>query len=108
MYKILLSDGTILENIEINITTFISKIPIDDSIFDHNLSPVDIELIGDSTPFSSNGFEGHHENMEYIRIEGAPSGEYWFSLQDIPESEMKYAKIRSDIEYIAMMNDVEL
>lgn len=108
MYKITLSDGVVLDNIEINGSTYVSKVPIDISIFEHNLSPVDIEHYGNKSPYYMLNPEGHHENMTAYLIDGSPEGEYWFTLMDVPESEMRYVKMRSDIEYIAMMNDVEL
>lgn len=106
MYKIILSDGRVLNNIDVNGTVLISKEDIDSSIFEHNLSPVDIELIGDRPSLSLIDLEGHHENMTYSVLES--SEEFHFTLSDIPESEMRIAKMASDIEYMAMMNDIEL
>lgn len=108
MYKITLADGTVLNDIDVNGTTLVSKAPISESIFQNNLSPVDIERIGEISPLDMSYLEGHHENMKYIPIQGAPEGQWYFALVDIPQSELQYAKIRSDIEYIAMMTDVEL
>lgn len=108
MYKITLSDGTILDNIELNCTVFISKNIIDESVFEHNLSPVNIELYGDRSPDEAIDVEGRHENMSYFPINSPEEGETWFCLRDISESEMQFAKIRSDIEYLAMMTDTEL
>lgn len=108
MYKITLADGLVLENIEVNGNTFISHEPINNEMFDHNLSPVDIELIGDKSPFDMTNFEGHHENMTYAILPYSPDGIWEFVLSDIPESEMRIAKMASDIEYMAMMNDIEL
>lgn len=107
MYKIKLANGYILENIEANGTVLISHEPINSEIFYHNLSPVDIELVGDRSPLDLTDLEGHHENMTYSVLESS-SEEFRFTLSDIPESEMRIAKMASDIEYIAMMNDIEL
>ena len=34
--------------------------------------------------------------------------EYWFILRDVPENELAFIKLQSDIEYIAMMSEIEL
>lgn len=108
MYKITLADGTVLDNISANGTTFVSLEDISDSVFENNLSPVDIEFVGDGEHGDIGRMIGHHENMEYGRIESAPGEPFMFALVDVPESEMRYAKMRSDIEYMAMMSDIEL
>lgn len=109
MIKIILADGTILDDIVLNGTTFISKTPIDEDIFEHNLSPVDIEQVGEDSMFMfAPGIIGHHENMVYQPIVSPVEGEFWFGLSDVSEEEMQYAKIRSNIDYIAMMTDIEL
>lgn len=106
MYKITLADGTVLNDIGINGTTLISKTPIDESLFEHNLSPVDIEWVGGDVPMFD--ISGHHENMKYQYIESPIKGEYWFVLWDVPEAEIRYEQIRADIEYMSMMMDIEL
>lgn len=108
MYKITLADGTVLNNIEVNSTTMISRTPLDPSMFEHNLSPVDIELIGERSPLDQMFLEGHHDNMVYFPIVSPVEGEYWFALHDVPEDQLRYEQIRSDIEYLAMMTDTEL
>lgn len=108
MYKITLSNGYILDDIHLNGSTFISYKPIDETIFDHNLSPVDIERIGEPSPIELIDPTGHHENMTYTIFPNYPEGEWWFALSDISESEMRYAKICSQIEYMSMMTGVEL
>lgn len=108
MYKITLSNGHILDNIQVNGDILISHESIDDSTFDHNLSPVDIERIGERSPIDLTILEGHHENMAYSILPDTPEGEWHFTLSDIPESEMRIAKMCSDIDYIALMNDIEL
>ena len=50
MYRIKLSDGTIIENLKLNGNNYISKIIIEDATFENNLSEVsifkdDIEIV---------------------------------------------------------------
>ena len=42
MYKIILNDGTVIENLELNGNNYISKKILDDSIFENNLSEISI------------------------------------------------------------------
>lgn len=108
MYKITLADGTVIDDISVNGTTLVAKRNIDESVFEHNLSPVDIEWVKDEEKaYPMMDISGHHENMQYIHIE-SPNDEFWFGLADIPHDELRYEKLRSDIEYISMMTDIEL
>lgn len=35
-------------------------------------------------------------------------GRYWFNLRELTEQELRSVKIQADIQYLAMMTDVEL
>lgn len=96
MYTITLEDGTVINNLQLNGNNFISQEKILPSIFDGNLGVVTI---------SDGKTEEVHENMELIQITRMEN-EWWFILRDIPESEMKAAKLRSDVDYLAMMADI--
>lgn len=45
--------------------------------------------------------------MELVQISKVGSS-YWFVLRDIPETELAFIKMQSDIEYVAMMSEIEL
>lgn len=98
-YKITLADGTELSNLKLNGNNYISSVEIDESVFEENCSPV---VISDGTD------ETTHPNMELVQIVEQNPGEYWFVLRDIYDEEMEKTKMQSDIEYIAMMANVEL
>lgn len=112
MYKITLADGTVINDIDVNGTTIESHHPIDPSIFDHNLSPVIIELIGEVSPndllYYGESFEGYHENMTFEMLECPYTGTWWFLLRDVPKEQLELEKMRSDIEYMSMMMDIDL
>ena len=100
LYSITLEDGTVLNNLRLNGNNFISRTPIEESVFDGNLGTV---------TFSDGTHEDVHHDMQLVRFsEDDVPGEYWFVLIDIPESELRYAKLRSDIDYVSMMTDLEL
>lgn len=108
MFKITLADGTTLNNIGLNATTLVSYEPLDTSIFEDNLAPVIFEWEGEIDNPEIPFFVGKHEMMEFNDVGEIVEGEYWFVLSDVPEDQIRYAKIRANIDYLAMMTDVEL
>ena len=97
-YKITLADGTELSNLTMNGNNFISEATIDPGIFQSNCSPVVI---------SDGEHDETHENMELVQVTEV-NGQSWFVLRDMTPKEPEQAKIKSDIEYLAMMCDVDL
>lgn len=98
-YKITLSDGTEIANLKLNGNNYISLEKIDESVFNGTCSPV---IISDGET------EMIHPNMELVQIVEQFEGEYWIVLRDISDEEIANIKMLSDIEYIAMMTNVEL
>lgn len=98
IYSITLADGTVIENLRLNGNNYISKEAVNETVFTDNCSPVTI---------SDGSFEEIHSSMELVQIV-ENSGEYWFVLRDLSSNELSQMKMRSDIEYIAMMAGVEL
>lgn len=98
VYSITLADGTELTDLELNGNNFISADPIEADIFTANCSPVVI---------SDGEHEEVHDNMELVQIMPV-GGEYWFILRDLTQDELDKIRMQADIEYIAMMTDVEL
>lgn len=97
-YKITLADGTELDNLSLNGNNYISTELVNPVIFEGNCSPV---IINDGTT------DEIHDNMELVQITEV-NGQYWFILRDISLDELKQIKLRSDIEYLAMMTGIEL
>ena len=98
IYTITLEDGTQIENLRMNGNNFISQKQIDPEIFDGNL--------GEATINDGENDE-IHENMGLVQVLQM-GDEYWFVLRDVPASEIANAKLRSDLDYLAMMADVEI
>ena len=97
-YTVTLADGTVLSGLTMNGDNFISQTAISKDIFDCNLSPVVI---------SDGENEETHESMALIHLTQMER-EYWFALRDLTKEELAAIKNRSDIDYIALMCDVEL
>ena len=97
-YSIKLANGLVLKNLTLNGNNYISKEEVKASIFSRNCSPV---IINDGI------MDEVHEHMELIHINFV-NGEYWIALRDISESELTIKKKRADIDYIAMMTDVDI
>ena len=98
IYKITLSDGTVIDNLKMNGNNFVSTVEIDKSVFDGNLLSVTI---------NDGEKDDVHTNMELVQVTKMGS-EYCFVLRDIPETELAFIKMQSDIEYVAMMSEIEL
>lgn len=98
IYKITLADGTVIDNLKMNGTNFISSVEIDESVFDGNLLEVTI---------NDGEKDEVHSNMELVQITKM-ANEYWFVLRDIPRTELAFIKMQSDIEYVAMMAEIDL
>lgn len=99
LYKVTLSDSTEIENLKLNGNNFVSETEITEDIFKGKLSAVTIT--------DSNGGEQIIENAELISVQ-EHSGEWWFSIRETPETIRIQKQMQANIQYIAMMTDVEL
>ena len=97
-YKITLANGSELSDLKLNGNNFISESEITEDMFADNLSPVTIND-GDT--------DDVHDNMALVQISKI-GGKNAFILRDLTAAELKEIKIRADIEYIAMMAEIEL
>lgn len=98
-WKITLADGTMLDQLRLNGNNFISAAKVTDATFAGKLSGVTIT--------DPNGAQTVHEHMALVQISQC-DGEYWFILRDLLPEELTAAKMAANIEYIAMMTDVNL
>lgn len=98
IYKITLANGSELSDLKLNGNNFISESEITEDMFADNLSPVTIND-GDT--------DDVHDNMALVQISKI-GGKNAFILRDLTAAELKEIKIRADIEYIAMMAEIEL
>lgn len=97
-YKITLADGTVIDHLELNGDNFISKVSVEPEIFYGNCSRIII----------SDGLHDEvHTNMELVQITPM-GGEYWFVLRELTTTEVAFSKMQSDIDFLAMMSNVEL
>ena len=101
-WKITLSDGTQLKNLALNGNNFVSETKITEDMFEGKLSKVIYEGKEDGQKIKE-----EHEHMELVQIVKYEDG-YYFVLRELSEAELKERKIQGDIEYIAMMADIDL
>ena len=101
-WKITLSDGTQLENLKLNGNNFVSKTKVTEDMFRGKLSKVIYDGI-----VGGENIQEEHTHMELVQITKVQN-EYYFILRELSEAELKEIKMKSDIEYIAMMTDIEL
>lgn len=99
-YTITLTDSTVLNNLKLIDGIFYSEQPITAGIFKNNLTNVTISG-GEITEI--------HKQMKLANdFVFQTEGLWHFTLSDVPEEEIKMNKLRSDLEYLAMMSDIEL
>lgn len=101
-WKITLSDGTKLENLGLNGNNFISETEITEDDFRGKLSKVKFE-----GKVEGKNFKQECNNMELVQIAHYEDG-YYFVLREIPQEDLDKLKMKSDIEYIAMMSDIDM
>ena len=97
-WTIELADGTTLENLRLNGNNFISGTKVTEGTFAGKLGEVTIR---------SGETEEHHGNMALVQVKQVGS-EYWFILRDLTDREILDLKTQANIEYIAMMADIDL
>ena len=97
-YTITLADQTEVADLRLNGNNYISDVPVSEDIFVDNCSPL---IVSDGES------EEIHENAELVQVTQCGE-EYWILFRDLTSDELKDMKMRSDIEYLAMMTDVEL
>lgn len=98
IYKITLANGTVIENLRLNGNNYISDKEITADMFLGNLTMVTINDGEKDTV---------HENMDLVQIMKYDD-EYWFILRTMTKKELQDLKNRADIDYIAMMTEVEI
>ena len=92
---IALANGTELTGLELNGNSYISPEELTEDTFADGLSPVVI-----------NGEE--HEQMALVQCIQHADGRTWFILRDVTAEEVAQAKLRADIDFLALMTDVKL
>lgn len=90
------ADGSTLE-VEVNATTFITDEKPDIPEYAENVTVPDMDGEGTRSIAHAKFQECYGDDSRF-----------WFTYVEIPEDEIWKNKIQSDIDYIAMMADVEL
>ncbi|MCI9366300.1 MAG: hypothetical protein HFJ54_07265 [Clostridia bacterium] len=101
-WKITLSDGTKIENLRLNGNNFVSEVEITEETFRGKLSKVSFEGEVNGAPFKQ-----ECNQMELVQIARYKDG-YYFVLREITQEELDKIKTRADIEYLAMMANIDM
>lgn len=99
IFSVSLFNGTTISNLELNGNNFISDTEITAEMFDGGLAEVHI-----SSDKETNYTINHAKLIQIMELDG----KWWFILGKMSEEELLFEKISSDIDYIAMMTDVDL
>lgn len=98
-WEITLDDGTQFKDLKLNGNNFISKTKITEDDFRGKLSYVVVKQ-GENVIQKLN----HAELVQIVHY----SDGYYFVLRELSPEEINMAKIQGNIEYLAMMTDVDL
>lgn len=101
-WKITLSDGTQLTDLRLNGNNFVSESEITEETFRGKLSKVVFE-----GKVNENEFKQECRQMELVQIVHYEDG-YYFVLREISQEELNKIKTKADIEYLAMMTNVDM
>lgn len=98
LYTITLADESQLTGLKLNGNNFISTDEVTEDTFKGKLGHVSVTG-GEET------WEG--KNLKLVQISKVGS-EYWFILRELSAAELSEMQLRSDMDYVAMMCDVEI
>lgn len=98
IYTLTLDDGTEITDLRLNGNNFISDKEVTPDTFNGKLSTVAI---------SDGEISETYHNMALVNITQYGE-EYWFILREMSEQELQNLKNRADIDYIAMMADINI
>ena len=99
MFKLILADGTEIKNLTRNGDNFISDTKVDESLFAGKLTSLTI-TDGEDVTIEMNNAE-LIQQIEY-------QGKYWLCFRELSERELKDMALESQIQYLAMMTDVDI
>lgn len=97
-YTITLSNGIKIDDLKVNGDNFISKDEIDPTIFSGGLSKVTV---------SDGETEKTYTNLALIQVMEY-EGEWLFAFREVPRAEIEMARVRSDLDYLAMMANIDI
>ena len=97
--SIILSDGTILDNLETDDLYYMASYGIDKSIFIGNCSPMHVLI--------DNEKEQLHEHAELAVFKKLENG-VAFRFRDLSKNEITQKRMEANLEYMAMMLDIDL
>ncbi|MBE6724985.1 MAG: hypothetical protein E7576_07295 [Ruminococcaceae bacterium] len=98
LYTLTLADGTVIENVARNGDNYIVTGAVDTSVFEDNCVPLTI---------SDGENEEIHENAVFVQAQ-AHGNETWLVFRDLGAAELREMRLRADVDYVAMMADIEL
>lgn len=98
VYEIELADGTKLKNIHLNGNNWVSQTELTKEDFEDKLSVV---------TFTDGKKTYVHKNMRLAQVQHYSDG-WYFILLDISKEELEKMKTQADLQYIAMMANIDL
>lgn len=97
-YTITFSDGSRLTDLHVNGNNFVSDFEVTEQMFKGKMSHIEI-------------YDGevNHEFDDVELLQIMPyDGKWYFVIREIPKEQLEKMQMQANIEYLAMMTDVEL
>ena len=110
-WTVTLADGTAIENLTLNngANTFHSPAKITEDTFDGKLSEVHISASdGDMTGCAYPETLHDAELVRIMQPTDTPDGQWAFILREIPADDLFKAKIRAQLDFLALSTDINL
>lgn len=99
IYTIILDSGITIENLSVNGNCYCSQNELAPELFGKRILELTI---------SDGMTDTIMKNVKLKQVTLPGYDGYWFVLVPIPGEELKYNQLRSDLEYLSMMLDVEI
>ena len=106
-YSITLKNGKKLSGLNISGTCFVSSAAVSEEFFDGFGGRFTLSYSGEAEKFCAPYPEGEVVNVNLGRIFQL-EGKYYFYFEQMSSEQVALMQLQADIEYVAMMSEVEL
>ena len=106
-YTVTLSNGKVFSGLKMSGDCFVSRTPVSRDMFDGGLSKVTVKGVPASDEKDILPVSYELKACEVACLFKS-DGEYYFAVDAPDEKELALMQLKADIEYVAMMSEVEL
>ena len=108
MYRLKLSDASVIDNLRLVGSNFVSLRPVSASDFEGRLNGVTIEYTGTDEKLSTTWPCGYHKHMKLLYCKQIPfETGYYILLDDYTDEELEKMKLDARVTYLEMLSEGE-